>query len=164
MSTLNAILTVGVYGMSADQFFGVVVASGTDCFVDVRQRRGLRGSQYAFANSARLQSELAARGIRYAHIRQLAPTAAVRQAQRDADAATGVGKRAREELGEVFKRSYCETCLAEWTAEAFLNSLPVGTRRPMLFCVERLPRACHRSLAADWLSMALGVPVEHHGV
>jgi uncharacterized protein (DUF488 family) len=163
MPNLEAILTIGVYGMSAEQFFGVVVASGTDCFVDVRQRRGLRGSQYAFANSARLQSELASRAISYVHVKQLAPTDAVRQAQRAADTVAGVAKRVRLELGEAFKRSYCEACLATWSVQAFLNALPVGTRRPMLFCVERLPQACHRSLVADWLSRAVGAPVEHHG-
>jgi uncharacterized protein (DUF488 family) len=164
MSALDAILTIGVFGMSEEQFFGAIVSSGTDCFVDIRQRRGLRGSQYAFANSTRLQQALASRGITYVYIKQLAPTTEVRQAQRLSDLVAGVGKRDREELGEAFKRSYCDVCLQSWDISRFVAALPTGTKRPMLFCVERLPLACHRSLAAEWISHALGIPVRHHGI
>ena len=161
---LDEILTIGVYGLTSDEFFNAIDHSGTDCFVDIRQRRGLRGSQYAFANSARLQSELARRGVAYVHIKELAPTDAVRQAQKDADAMYGVDKRQRECLGEAFKMSYCRSCLQEWSVEAFVHALPLGVRRPMLFCVERMPQACHRSLAAEWISEGLGISVRHIGV
>lgn len=164
MSALDAILTIGLYGMSAGQFFESIVLSGTDCFVDIRQRRGLRGSEYAFANSVRLQQELATRSVKYVHAKQLAPSESVRQQQKLADSIAGVVKRNRPELGEAFRRSYCELCLAQCNVADFLASLPLGTRRPMLFCVERLPSACHRSLAADWVSRTLGIPVEHHGI
>jgi len=164
MPSLEAILTIGVYGMSERQFFDCIVASRTDCFVDVRQRRGLRGSEYAFANSVRLQKELATRNINYVHLKQLAPTEAVRQAQKAADSVAGVGKRDRAELGEAFRRSYCETCLVRWAVPEFVAALPRDTRRPMLFCVERLPSACHRSLAAAWVAQELSIPVEHYGV
>jgi hypothetical protein len=33
--------------------------------------------------------------------------------------------------------------------------------RPVLFCVERTPEACHRSLAAERLVQTAGVPVQH---
>ncbi|WP_349829476.1 hypothetical protein [Brevibacterium litoralis] len=42
--------------------------------LDVRQRRGVRGTEYAWANSRRLQAALAANGIDYRHHRELAPT------------------------------------------------------------------------------------------
>ena len=49
--------------------------------LDVRQRRGVRGREYAWANSARLQAALAEAGIGYGHHPELAPTTELRQLQ-----------------------------------------------------------------------------------
>ena len=66
--------------------------SGVDTFCDLRARRGVRGREYAFANSQRLQARLAELGIRYVHRLDLAPSAATRSQQHAADAATHTRK------------------------------------------------------------------------
>ncbi len=81
------LVTIGVYGWGADDFFRALQAAGVDTFCDVRWRRGVRGSDYAFANSQRLQDRLAEMGIRYLHRRDLAPSPEVRAAQHAVDKA-----------------------------------------------------------------------------
>ena len=61
-----------------------------DTFCDIRQRRGVRGATYAFANSQRLQVRLAELGIRYLHRKDLAPTKAMREVQAEADKASAL--------------------------------------------------------------------------
>ena len=72
--------------------------AGVGLVLDVRQRRGVRGSEYAWANSKRLQAALRDAGIDYEHHKELAPTTELRQLQYAEDARTGVGKRSRVEL------------------------------------------------------------------
>jgi hypothetical protein len=57
------VLTIGVYGFKSDRFFSALENAGADVFLDIRQRRGVRGSRYAFANVGRLSAELERRGI-----------------------------------------------------------------------------------------------------
>jgi len=49
-SPLPKFVTIGVYGFSADAFFEALQRAGVDSFCDIRYRRGVRGSEYAFAN------------------------------------------------------------------------------------------------------------------
>lgn len=44
---LERLLTIGVYGKSETEFFDQLSRAGVDLFRDIRQRRGVRGSQYA---------------------------------------------------------------------------------------------------------------------
>ena len=74
--------------------------------VDVRQRRGVRGSEYAWANATRLQAALAEAGIDYRHHKELAPTTELRRLQYREDARQGVGKRARTELAPEYVARY----------------------------------------------------------
>ncbi len=46
------IVTIGGYGFTEDAFINALKGAGVDAFVDIRQRRGMRGSKYAFLNSA----------------------------------------------------------------------------------------------------------------
>ena len=48
--TLERVVTIGAYGFSADRFFAALREAGVDTFLDIRQRRGVRGAEYAFAN------------------------------------------------------------------------------------------------------------------
>ena len=57
------LITIGVYGFDEESFFQALLAAGVDVFCDIRQRRGVRGATYAFANSQRLQRRLAELGI-----------------------------------------------------------------------------------------------------
>jgi uncharacterized protein (DUF488 family) len=82
----------------------------------VRQRRGVRGREYAWANARRLQAALAKTG-----------------------------------LHEILEQVDLDPLVAE---------LPVD-RASALFCVERDPEACHRSLVAERLAEECGVRVVH---
>src|SRR2546422_9083628 len=95
-------LTIGVYGFSEAAFFDALQNAGVDTFCDIRWRRGGRGADYSFANSARLQKRLGELGIRYLHYRELAATPALRQRQTEADKAEGTTKSKRSALGEAF--------------------------------------------------------------
>ena len=153
------VFTIGAYGWSEPAFFAALEAAGVATFCDVRRRRGVRGSEYAFVNSSRLQQRLGDLGIAYVHRIDLAPSTEVRQAQYAVDDAAGVAKRARTELSDVFVRAYEAGSLKDFDALAFLDEM--GTDGPVvLFCVEREPTACHRGLVADRLA-DVGAEVAH---
>lgn len=158
--TLPRIVTLGVYGRSEAEFFAALQGAHVDLFCDIRRRRGVRGREYAFVNSQRLQAQLAEMGIAYVHIKELAPSDAVRQAQNEADKAAKVAKRQRRGLDPAFIKAYQETVLTHFSPEAFLSSLPDDVKTIAFFCVERAPEACHRSLVAQTFA-ALGAEVKH---
>jgi uncharacterized protein (DUF488 family) len=155
------IVTIGVYGSTEDSFFGALRDAGVDTFVDIRLRRGMRGSLYTYANSARLQKRLGEMGIRYLHLKELAPSKEIREHQARADKKSGTGKRGRTELAESFVRAYLDEVLADFDSQAFLEKLGPEARVACLFCVEAAPEACHRSLLAERLEHDLGIKVEH---
>jgi uncharacterized protein (DUF488 family) len=155
------LLTIGVYGYDEASFFRALEEGGVDTFCDLRRRRGVRGSEYAFANSQRLQARLAELGIRYLHVEALAPSVELRQRQYAADRETHTGKRERTELSPEFVEGYRRECLEGFDSASFLNELGPDARRVALFCVEREAAACHRSLVAERLAADLGAPVRH---
>lgn len=158
--TLPRIVTIGVYGKSEEEFFALLQDARVDLFCDIRRRRGVRGSEYAFVNSQRLQARLAELGIAYQHHIELAPTEAMREAQREADKATKTAKRKRTELEPAFIQAYQQSVLDNFSPQAFLASLPSNTKTLAFFCVEGAPEACHRSIAAQRFA-ELGLEVEH---
>jgi hypothetical protein len=121
----------------------------------------MRGSQYAFVNSKRLQAKLRELGIHYLHAKELAPSQQNRDEQRVADERAGVGKRDRTMLGEAFKGSYRNERLSSFQSAEFIEKLGGQVEVVALFCVEREPGACHRSLVAEYLARELGLPVKH---
>lgn len=157
----EAILSIGVYGFTEHGFFNTLRAAQVDLFCDVRARRGLRGSEYAFANAKRLESRLSELSIAYIHLKELAPTQSIRDAQRAEDARVGELKRTRDALGEVFKTQYHQEFLDGLCAAQLLSSDLRGAKRPVFFCVERQPSACHRSLITGEVSRQTGLPIEH---
>jgi uncharacterized protein (DUF488 family) len=126
--------------------------------VDVRQRRGVRGREYAWANSLRLQAALKTTGIRYRHVLELAPTTELRQIQYREDDRLKVGKRSRVSLAEGYRRGYLREILDRVDLGAFLEALPDDAVSALL-CVEHDARACHRSLIAARLHERFRVPV-----
>ena len=154
------IVTIGVYGFDEDSFFEALCRAKVDTFCDIRSRRGVRGSTYAFANSLRLQARLAELGIRYIYRKDLAPTKAVRDKQAEADKATKTAKRKRTGLGEEFITAYCIECLAGFDPHSLLDDLEADAQVVVLFCVEKNPEACHRSLVAAKLAKELKLEVE----
>jgi uncharacterized protein (DUF488 family) len=157
---VGRLVTVGVYGFTAERFLAALNRADVGVLFDVRQRRGVRGSEYAWANSQRLQRALADCDIGYRHLKELAPTSEIRAAQYAADEALGERKRTRTDLSDGFKRAYVEQILEPADLDRLLAGFDASATAALL-CVERDPRACHRSLIADRLAADYGVPVEH---
>ena len=155
------LVTIGVYGFDEEAFFQALQAAEVDVFCDIRQRRGMRGATYAFANSQRLQRRLAELGIRYLYRQDLAPTKSGRDRQIEADKTQKVAKRQRSALGEAFIEAYRAEILVDFEPQSLLDDAGPDAQVMALFCVEREPAACHRSLVADQLRWTLGLEVEH---
>jgi Domain of unknown function DUF488 len=152
------IATVGVYEFDAASFLRALDAAGVTRILDIRQRRGVRGPRYAWANSRRLQALLADAHIGYEHHRELAPTTELRQLQYHEDAAQGVGKRSRVHLAPEYVRRYTEEVLDRVPLEPLVRRLPVHGMAALL-CVEATAQACHRSLVAARLAERFGFEV-----
>ena len=58
------VVTIGVYEFDLPSFLAALRAHDVGLLVDVRQRRGVRGARYAWANARRLQAALADAGDR----------------------------------------------------------------------------------------------------
>ena len=154
---MRTIATVGVYQSSLEDFLDTLRRHRVAMVVDVRQRRGVRGREYAWANTLRLQAALVQAGIRYRHLPELAPTTELRQLQYREDDRLRVGKRSRVELADEYRRRYLHEVLDQVDLGAILGSLPEDATSALL-CVERDARACHRSLIAARLQDQYGVP------
>jgi uncharacterized protein (DUF488 family) len=152
--------TIGVYGFDLPSFLSALRGAGVRAVLDVRQRRGVRGAQYAWANSRRLQAALAEAGLEYRHHPELAPTTELREVQYAEDARRGVGKRSREELAPAYVERYTWEILDGADLEPIAAGL-ASDGRAALMCVERHPEACHRSLIAARLASEHGVDVVH---
>jgi uncharacterized protein (DUF488 family) len=158
--SVRRIATIGVYGFDVTGFLAALHAADVGLLLDVRQRRGVRGREYAWANSLRLQAALVEAGIAYEHHRELAPTTELRQLQYREDAREGVGKRSRTKLAEEYRERYLNEILDRVDLAEIVESLPVD-RVSALLCVERDPAACHRSLIAQRMAEECEVSVGH---
>jgi uncharacterized protein (DUF488 family) len=147
---LPDIYTIGVYGSSEKEFFQKLTDRQIDTFCDIRLRRAVRGSQYAFANSQRLQDKLADLSIKYLHETGLAPTPEIIKLQDKFDKEHQIQRRKREELTDVFKVAYKNKILSKFDIRKFIKDLAEsGAKKLVLFCVEKSPAACHRSLVTN---------------
>jgi len=144
------VATIGVYDADLPSFLAALEEAGITAIVDVRQRRGVRGPEYAWANAKRLQAALAEAGVGYVHMKELAPTTAMRKLQYEVDDELGEGKRSRTRLAPGYVRAYSEGILDPADLGALIELVDQG--RPALLCVERDPEACHRSLIAARLA------------
>lgn len=145
------IFTIGVYGFNENNFFTALEQAGIDTFADIRARRGMRGKKYSFANSNYLQNRLQEKGIRYLHIKELAPTESIRLLQKGVDKGQKILKRQRVNLSPAFIEAYNKLILDRVNLNLILNLLPLDASRIAFFCVEGEPKACHRSLVASRL-------------
>ena len=155
---MAAIATIGVYGFDRESFLSTLTGAGADLVLDLRQRRGVRGSEYAWANARRLQDSLGKAGIGYSHLKELAPTTELRQAQYRADDRRGEGKRSRTVLAPEYVDGYTEEILDRVDLAPIVKW--IGGSKAALLCVERDPEACHRSLVAARLQRDWGFSVE----
>ena len=152
------VASIGVYGFTGKAFLRALKDANVALLLDVRQRRGVRGSDYAWANSRRLQDALAGAGIAYRHIRELAPTTELRRLQYAADAREGVGKRSRVALAPEYVERYTDEVLTHVDLAPLVAEMPADSVTAIL-CVERDSAACHRSLIAARLEREFGLPV-----
>jgi uncharacterized protein (DUF488 family) len=150
--------TIGVYGFDRESFLAALTGAGVDLLLDVRQRRGVRGSEYAWANAKRLQAALEEAGIGYTHLKELAPTTEMRRLQYAEDERRGEGKRSRTVLAPAYVERYTAEVLDQVDLEPVVGW--IGSSKPALLCVERDPEACHRSLIAVRLRSEFGFEVE----
>lgn len=157
---MSTIITIGVYGFDLATFLKWLREANVSLLLDVRQRRGVRGPEYAWANSRRLQSALAQAQIGYRHHRELAPTIELRRLQYAEDHRRGVGKRTRRELSADYSRRYTSEILNHADLVPLVAALPTEGKAALL-CVERDPEACHRSLIAQRLADRHGITVGH---
>jgi uncharacterized protein (DUF488 family) len=157
---VQTVATVGVYGFTAETFLETLRDAHVRRLLDVRQRRGVRGSEYSWANAARLQAALAEAGIEYRHHKELAPTTELRHLQYREDARLGVGKRNRAVLAREYVERYTREILDHVDLAPIVESMP-SDGVTCLSCVERDPEACHRSLIAGRLASEYEVSVMH---
>jgi uncharacterized protein (DUF488 family) len=154
------VVTIGAYDWDLSSFLEALAGADVRLLVDVRQRRGVRGPQYAWANSARLQAALAGADVAYSHHKELAPTTELRHLQYAEDTRRGEGKRSRTVLAPEYATRYTREILDMAPLEALVAELPADGAGA-LFCVERDPEACHRSIIAERLATEHGVTVSH---
>ena len=155
------IVTLGAHGLERDSFFQALTDAHVDVFCDLRRRRGMRGTQYTYANSERLQRRLDELGIRYISMKELAPSDELRAQQYAEDKLQHVTKRTRVKLAQHYIDAYERENLSSFDPAAFLARVGPDAKVICLFCVEREPAACHRSLVAQRLADDLGLQIEH---
>ncbi|TMK58344.1 MAG: DUF488 domain-containing protein [Actinobacteria bacterium] len=151
--------TIGVYGFDGPSFIRALKEARVSLVLDVRQRRGVRGSEYAWANARRLEAALAEAGVGYSHLPELAPTTEMRQLQYREDERRGEGKRSRTELAPEYVRRYTEEVLDRVDLKPIVTW--IGSKHAALLCVEKDAEACHRSLIAARLQQEFGFEIEH---
>ncbi len=145
--SLPAIYTIGVYGSTETDFFRNLTDNQIDTFCDIRRRRAVRGALYAFVNSERLQEKLRSLSINYMHETRLAPTIEIMGVQDKSDKLHKVKRRDRTQLDAAFKKAYNDNILSNFDIKEFIGEIEKsGIKKIVLFCVEKLPTACHRSL------------------
>lgn len=154
------IATIGVYGWTLDSWLDSLRGADVRLVLDVRQRRGVRGSEYSWANAQRLEAALAEAGVAYEHRTELAPTTELRRLQYSEDDRLGVGKRSRMELAPEYVERYSREILGQVDLGPIVEGLP-AEGSSALMCVERDPEACHRSLVAARLAAEFGLAVTH---
>jgi uncharacterized protein (DUF488 family) len=157
---VRQIATIGVYDWDLEHALDALREHSVTQLLDVRQRRGVRGREYAWANATRLQAALAEAGVDYRHHPELAPTTELRHLQYAEDDRRGVGKRSRMELAPTYVARYTHEILDRADLAALVDELPQESLGA-LFCVERDPEACHRSLVAARLADEFGFAVVH---
>lgn len=155
------VYTIGVYNSTEQDFFKKLIDNNIDTFCDIRQRRGVRGREYAFVNSNYLQEKLKDLDIKYAHILELAPTSEIREKQKNEDLRLGVQKRSRVVIGDVFAREY-KRKISTFDFDEFYDQLDrIGASKVVFFCVEEKASACHRSIVAQEMKERFNVEVIH---
>lgn len=155
------ITTIGVYGFTESAFFHTLLNSKVSVLCDIRRRRAVRGSRFAFANSKRLQAKLTQLGIRYIYAKELAPSNAIRQLQKQADKSAQTTKSTRHSLSDSFVVAYQAECLSHFHSKDFVHKYHLANDTIAFLCVESEPSACHRSIVAERFAHELETSIIH---
>lgn len=156
------IFTIGVYASTELLFFKKLAENKIDTFCDIRQRRGVRGHEYAFVNSTYLQQKLKVTGIQYTHILSLAPTTEIREKQKIEDTKLREHKRDRNKLGKFFSDEYKKNIICKFDFDSFVEQLKnMGAENVVFLCVEEKANACHRSIVAEEMKRRYNYEVTH---
>ena len=134
---VTELATIGVYGFTATTFIAALRDADVRLVLDVRQRRGVRGSEYAWANAKRLEAALAAGRHR------LPPRALARADDRAARAAVPRGRPhgRRQALARQLAPAYRRAL-----HRARSSTAPTSTRSsPALAARRAAPRCCASS-------------------
>ena len=153
--------TIGGYGTNPGSFFQALTNASVEVLLDTRRRAGMRGARYAFLNKEKLTEGCDNHGIAYKHEKDLAPTKETRDIQARYDREHRQQKYARTGLCAEFVNAYRQETLGQQKGlkvfksaiERTPHSNPV--KGVAIFCVERIPSSCHRSLLAEYLSEQL---------
>jgi hypothetical protein len=71
-------------------------------------------------------------------------------------------QRQREQLSPVFAASYTKVVLESFDFNQLVQQLQdLQAERVAIFCVEKLPAACHRSLVGERLHALYGYSIVH---
>ena len=142
----TTIRTIGYEGADIGAFLDALTDAGVETLIDVREvalsrKKGFSKTQLGIA--------LAARGIRYVHLRGLGDPKPGREA-------------ARAGNYPLFRRLFTAhlrtaTAQADLAAAAML----VQTQRSCLMCFEADHEQCHRTIVADALALVTGGSVSH---
>ncbi|HDR1662890.1 TPA: DUF488 family protein, partial [Pasteurella multocida] len=123
------------YGDTEERFFSKLVNENIRVFIDVRQRRGMRGKKYSFVNSSYLQQKLKQLDIEYLYIKDLAPTKNIREFQREQDILNNESKSSRSSLSHLFIDFYETEILEKFNIQKLIES--IGDRTPIRFSLAR---------------------------
>lgn len=153
------VFTIGVYGFDEISFLDALTRNSIDVVIDIRRRRAVRGSHYAFANSQRLQENLAEANIRYVHVIELSPPATMIQTQIKHDTEHGGKVRDRSDLTADFRATYHHDILDGFDFNRMFSINEIVDGNICFLCVERTAAACHRGMVAERLNELYGWPV-----
>ena len=155
------VFTIGIYGWTPEAFVSALQHRGVQVLIDTRQRRGVRGTRYQFANANSLQALLTQHGVQYLYIKALVPPVEVRQIQKVCDAMERTLKHKRQRLTPDYIEAYNRQVLDHYDWADIRTLQAQGVQRIALLCVETYPTACHRSLIAERMAQQFKTEVEH---
>jgi len=111
--TCGGSATIGVYGFDISSFLETLREAEVGLVLDVRQRRGVRGREYAWANSLRLQASRRGRDrLRAPH--RAGAHDELRELQYREDAGWRWASGSRAQLADEYRERYNSEILDQW--------------------------------------------------
>ncbi len=144
--TSPAVFTAGYESLSVDAFLNLLIESGIERLIDVRQNPVAR--RYGFHRST-LSKLLSRLGIEYVHVPELGIPSSFRQELHT-----------YEDYKRLFRKYEAKTLACEDAAIGSVSRL-VAERPSVLVCMEADPKYCHRSRLASRVADATSLPVTH---